>query len=114
MSALKTRGTYRTPLLDRVLSALERLAQDLRTDVQGLPPDLVDVYKRLVQDGLGRMVDTLSSVLSKVKERAEDDQRVYEELFVGRVALFLARQSTFLQNMSASSALSTGKSCFHR
>lgn len=117
MSGLQKRSVYRTPLLDQVLLVVEDLARDLKADISDLPDDLISTYGDLVTAGLGRLSDVLAAMLAKSVEGKPDsgdvaDQRIYAELFVGRVALFLARQSTFLQDITAESAGSSSTLSF--
>lgn len=110
MAGVKKRNVYRTPLLDRVLSVLEDQARALQSDVRGLPEGLVGVYTELVADALERIVAVLRASLDGLREMEDGgEKRVYAELLVGRVALFLARQSTFLEDLSGRPKTSSGE-----
>ncbi|GMK59894.1 hypothetical protein CspeluHIS016_0901110 [Cutaneotrichosporon spelunceum] len=76
---LKKRVAHRTPLLDSVLSGLESAAADIAADLTGLPQNLGDDYRSKL-GGTGS---------------------IEAELFIGRVALFLAHASPFLSDLGA-------------
>lgn len=109
MSGLKKRNGYRTPLLDRVLTILESLAKELQADVEGLPENLVNAYSELVSIGLEQAVVVLRRILDKLKEGDDGEKSVYAELLVGRISLFLARQSSFLSDLTGRRIDSSGK-----
>lgn len=108
MKSSKKRSVYRTPLLDRVLDKLEQMAKDLRADVDGLPIELLVVFADLVKEALTCVVGVLRDVLNGISGGAEGgalrQTLVHRTLFVGRTALFLARQSTFLSSLTGSPA----------
>lgn len=100
MSTLARRTTYRTPQLDAVLLALEALAADLKTDMAGIHDareDLFTDYEFKMRHACERIVGALQKELEAIaKDRSGAERAVESELFVGRVALHLARNSTFV------------------
>ncbi|KAL7424679.1 hypothetical protein Q5752_000363 [Cryptotrichosporon argae] len=97
VSALKKRGVRRSPLLDSVLLAFEDAATDLKADMRGLPSGLWVDYRAKAQGMLDDLVNVLARLLESVgAARGDGKDGVEAELFVGRVALYLAKSSPFL------------------
>lgn len=111
LSTIQKRGALRTPLLDEILVTLETAAKDLKQDISGLPSNLYTSYGTKVQDTLRRLVTSLSTVLEDVAIEGEDNKSAIEaEILVGRVALYLARQSDCLADLTAEAGSDLGKS----
>ncbi|WVO18684.1 hypothetical protein L204_106404 [Cryptococcus depauperatus] len=97
ISSLKKRTALRTPLLNSVLQTLETQAAHVKSDMSGLPVSLCDSYTIRVQSFLERMIALLEGILEDV---AVSEERVAKELFVGRIALYLAKKSSFLDEIA--------------
>ncbi|WVN90705.1 uncharacterized protein L203_105947 [Cryptococcus depauperatus CBS 7841] len=97
ISSLKKRTALRTPLLNSVLQTLETQAAHVKSDMSGLPVSLCDSYTIRVQSFLERMIALLEGILENV---AVSEGRVAKELFVGRIALYLAKKSSFLDEIA--------------
>lgn len=98
---LKKRVAHRTPLLDSVLSGLESAAADIAADLTGLPQNLGDDYRSKLGGALGALVHALNDVLSEAGGHRDKTGSIEAELFIGRVALFLAHASPFLSDLGA-------------
>lgn len=101
---LKKRAAHRTPLLDGVLDGLEAAAADIAADLAGLPPSLGTDYGSKLGGALGALVHALNDVLSEAGGHRDKTGSIEAELFVGRVALFLAHGSSFLADLGSSGA----------
>ncbi|KLT41250.1 hypothetical protein CC85DRAFT_286686 [Cutaneotrichosporon oleaginosum] len=97
---LKKRAAQRTPLLDSVLGGLEEAAADIAADLAGLA--MGDGGR--LGGALGALVHALYDVLSEAGGHRDKTGSVEAELFVGRVALFLAHGSSFLSDLGSSGA----------
>ncbi|WWD16437.1 hypothetical protein CI109_100863 [Kwoniella shandongensis] len=101
LSTLKKRTSYRTPLLDQVLSSLESAAAAIKADMEGLPSALHDGYVSKVKTALDDLVKALEKVLESMGSvRGDGKGGVEAEMFVGRVALYLAKSSSFLVDLT--------------
>jgi hypothetical protein len=105
------RAALRTPLLDAVLVELENSAKDLQADMQGLPHTLYESYGVQAEKALTSLVKRLERVLDSTGPQRGDGKgdSVDAEMFVGRVALYLARQSEFLNYLSGESNVELGQ-----
>lgn len=129
-AAIQKRVARRTPVLDETLSFLEASAKSIKQDNllysspsassssagKGLSEELYKAYGEKVKGILDELVEKLDAVLGNVEEivsapAAEDggedqgkgrekEKEVEGEVYVGRVALYLAKKSTFLQDLS--------------
>ncbi|OWZ69331.1 hypothetical protein AYX14_05282 [Cryptococcus neoformans] len=126
-ATIQKRIARRTPVLDETLSALEASAKSIQRDNvvhpspsssssagKGLPENLYKAYGKKVKGTLDELVKRLDKVLDSVEEiisaaasedgegkrRKEKEKEVEGEVYVGRVALYLAKKSTFLQDLS--------------
>ena len=107
---LKKRSAYRTPLLDTVLVALEEAAADLKADMRGLPDELYGDYRERAGDALTRAVKVLERLLESMgPERGDGVHGIEAELLVGRVALYLAKASTFLEDIGGEAKVKHGE-----
>ena len=110
VSTLKKRSTHRTPLLDSTLDVIEEAAASLKADMQGLPKGLIDNYREQVSLALDKLVQVLEKVLESMGSGRGDGKRGIEaELFVGRVALYLGRSSSFLGDIVWEAEVDTGE-----
>jgi hypothetical protein len=108
--ALKKRSSYRTPLLDSVLTSLEDFATSLKADMPGLPKRLIDDFRERVGTSLEMLVQVLGKVLESMGPgRGGGKHGIEAELFVGRVALYLAKSSSFLRDVAGDAEVNTGK-----
>ncbi|ORX35220.1 hypothetical protein BD324DRAFT_82122 [Kockovaella imperatae] len=98
LSAVRKRKLGRTPLLDSVVSSLESAAKTLHDDSQGLPDAIFSSYAEQVQQTQRKLVGTLSAALESSSD-SEAIAKVDAELLIGRVALFLAKSSSFLPDL---------------
>ena len=102
VSTLKKRTSHRTPLLDAVLIVMEDAAAGLKADMHILPSSLVAQYRDRVKSALDTLVNVLKKVLELVGPgRGDGKFSIEAEMFVGRVALYLAKSSTFLRDVVA-------------
>ncbi|KIR57503.1 hypothetical protein I314_06642 [Cryptococcus bacillisporus CA1873] len=129
-AAIQKRVARRTPVLDETLSFLEASAKSIKQDNllysspsassssagKGLSEELYKAYGEKVKGILDELVEKLDAVLGNVEEivsapAAEDggedqgkgrekEKEVEGEVYVGRVALYLAKKSTFIQDLS--------------
>ncbi|RXK41345.1 hypothetical protein M231_01250 [Tremella mesenterica] len=103
---LKKRVSLRSPKLDVILTDLEDSAADIKKDLVQLPPELHGQYRQ----ELGESLRTLGDVLQSASEAVETRDKfngVEAELFVGRVALYLVKASTFLSDLSQHASYDT-------
>ncbi|BEJ01631.1 hypothetical protein CcaverHIS631_0603130 [Cutaneotrichosporon cavernicola] len=98
---LKKRAARRTPLLDSVLDGLEAAADDIAADLAGLPKNLGDDYRSKLGGALGALVHALNDALSEAGGHRDKTGSIEAELFIGRIALFLAHASPFLSDLGA-------------
>ena len=99
IATLKKRSAYRTPILDGVLVALEGSAAAIKADRQGLPSSVCDAYEGMISSAMGERVDALRQQLEAAMG-VVGENRLYGELLVGRVALFIASTSTTLPDLA--------------
>ncbi|KIY33257.1 hypothetical protein I305_04123 [Cryptococcus gattii E566] len=129
-AAIQKRVARRTPVLDETLSFLEASAKSIKQDNllysspsassssagKGLSEELYKAYGEKVKGILDELVEKLDAVLGNVEEivsttAAEDggedqgkgrekEKEVEGEVYVGRVALYLAKKSTFVHDLS--------------
>jgi hypothetical protein len=92
-----------------MLVILESLAKELQADVKDLPESLVSTYSTLVDESLGRTVEVLREILEGTRKVEDGKPEIYAELLVGRISLFLARHSTFLEDLTGRPTSSSGK-----
>ena len=79
--------------------------------MQDLPRGLYDDYRERANGALRSLVKVLEKVLASMgPERGDGRDGVEAELFVGRVALYLAKSSSFLRNISGETEIDTGVS----
>ena len=114
LATVKKRGAMRTPLLDAVLVELETSAKDLRADMRNLPRTLYEAYGGQVEKALERLVKRLERVLESMGPHRGDGkgETVDAEMFVGRVALYVAKQSEFLDDLSGEADIQLGEHNF--
>lgn len=129
-AAIQKRVARRTPVLDETLSFLEASAKSIKQDNllysspsasscsagKVLSEELYRAYGEKVKGILDELVEKLDAVLGNVEEIVsaaaaegggedqgkgrEKEKEVEGEVYVGRVALYLAKKSTFLQDLS--------------
>lgn len=106
LKTLTKRVARRTPLLDGVLSELEEQARELKLDMQvgGLPSRLHVEYGKGVEGTLGKVVSVLEGLLGE-----SGNEGVEGEMFVGRVAIYMARQSSFLVDVTGQAEVDVGQ-----
>lgn len=109
LGTLKKRAGHRTPLLDSVLDVLEAAAADIAADLGGLPTSLYGDYAEKLGSALNALVQALGDVLADAGGHRDKTGSVEAELFVGRVALYIAQSSRFLQDLSGSTGVDLGK-----
>jgi len=109
LSTLKKRSSFRTPLLDSVLSVLEAAALDIKGDLAGLPPSLYDDYRVKLGSALDALVKVLGDVLAEAGGHRDATGSVEAELFIGRVALYLAHTSAFLEDLVGGTGVDLSK-----
>ncbi|KAK8861647.1 hypothetical protein IAR55_002470 [Kwoniella newhampshirensis] len=101
ISSLKKRTSLRTPLLDQVISSLESSAAAIKADMQGLPSSLYEAYTGKVKDALQELLKALERVLESMGPTKGDGKGGIEaEIIVGRLALYLAQNSSFLGDLT--------------
>ncbi|WVW80227.1 hypothetical protein I302_102205 [Kwoniella bestiolae CBS 10118] len=100
-STLRKRSSYRTPLLDTVLSGLEESAKSIKEDMLDLPSSLYDDYSIQIKDALDGLIKVLEKVLESMgSTRGDGKDGIEAELSVGRVALYLSKESGFLGDVA--------------
>jgi hypothetical protein len=73
---------------------VETMARNIRQDMQGLPKSLYEVYGRKVEGALQDLVKALQRVVESMgPTRGDGKSGVEAEMFVGRVAIYLAKQA---------------------
>ncbi|KAG7575305.1 hypothetical protein FFLO_00469 [Filobasidium floriforme] len=98
-STLKKRLHSRTPILDRRLAELERMALEIRSDLRSLKEDpedavLLDRYRKSATQTAQGIVKDISKSLEMVRQHSGvDADRASTCLFIGRLALALMTQS---------------------
>ncbi len=98
-------------MLDSVLTGMEGAAASLKADMQGLPRGLIDDYRERATASLDNLVKVLERVLESMGSgRGDGKHGIEAELFVGRVALYLGRSSSFLRDVVGEADVDTGKS----
>ncbi|WVQ78802.1 hypothetical protein IAT38_000893 [Cryptococcus sp. DSM 104549] len=101
LTSAKKRTSLRTPTLDRILLALESSAASIRSDMRGLPASLQAAYQDKVKGALERVVKALEKVLESMGPGRGDSLKGIEaEMLVGRVALYLGKASSFLDDIA--------------
>lgn len=100
LSTVHKRASFRTPLLDSVLTVLESAASDLKADLAGLPETFYGEYRTKVTTALDAFVNSLGDVLAAVGGHRDATGSVEAELFVGRVALYVVHTSPFLADLT--------------
>ncbi|TXT07513.1 hypothetical protein VHUM_03233 [Vanrija humicola] len=100
LSTVQKRASFRTPLLDSVLTVLESAASDLKADLAGLPETFYGEYRTKVTTALDAFVNSLGDVLAAVGGHRDATGSVEAELFVGRVALYVVHTSPFLTDLT--------------
>ncbi|KAL1411795.1 hypothetical protein Q8F55_002762 [Vanrija albida] len=100
LSTVQKRASFRTPLLDSVLTVLESAASDLKADLAGLPETFYGEYRSKVTTALDAFVNSLGDVLAAVGGHRDATGSVEAELFVGRVALYVVHTSPFLTDLT--------------
>lgn len=108
LSTIKKRAALRTPALDDVLVTLESYALGVKQDIQGLPKALYSIYGRQVEQALRDVVSALQSVLEGLTKR-EEGKTIEAVMLVGRVGIYLAKQSTFFGDIVGESAVVLGE-----
>lgn len=109
LASLMRRSSYRTPILDEVLSGLESSASDIKADLTDLPSTLYDDYRGKLSVALAALVGVLRDTLSSVGGHRDAKGSVEAELFVGRVALYLAHTSSFLTDLVGTTGVDVDK-----
>lgn len=99
IAALKKRSAHRTPILDGILSALEAAVAAIKADRQGLPGQVCEAYTDMVGTTLQDLVDKLRKQLDAAA-KIEGERKMYGELLVGRVALFIATTSSMFSDLT--------------
>lgn len=106
MASLKQRSSGRTPLLGAVLTALEAASGALKEDAKGLTGSLLVEY----QSGVKGALEKLRGILEKsLADTPSGEGSVQSSLFVGRVALYIAKSSSFLGDLAGEDAAVTGE-----
>ena len=101
-ATLKKRLQSRTPILDKRLAELERMAADIRSDLRSLKENekdaaLIEQYRQAATKTAKDMVGMLSGALETVRTRSPNKtERASTCLFIGRLALALMTQSRAL------------------
>lgn len=108
LGTLKKRAAYRTPQIETVLGVLERAATDIKADLVGLPEALYDDYRVKLGSALEALVHVLRDVLAEAGGHRDAKGSVEAELFVGRIALYLANASDFLGDLAVKDADQSG------
>ena len=98
VAGLRKRSAYRTPILDGILSTLEKAVAAIKADRQGLPEGVCEAYDTMTRGTLENLVSTLQGQL-EIASRVEGEKQIYGELLVGRVALFMATASPLLGDL---------------
>ncbi|WWC88089.1 uncharacterized protein L201_002993 [Kwoniella dendrophila CBS 6074] len=100
-STLKKRSSLRTPLLDDVLNTFEELAKSIKDDMSDLPGSLYDEYSIQINNTLNKLVQSLDNVLDSMgPSRGDGKIGIEAELFIGRISLYLSKESDFLRNIA--------------
>ena len=109
---LTKRTTWRTPLLHGVLVALETAAADLKADMAGLPKALYESYAAKAEESLAKLVEVLKGVMKDVVAAREGESKniAVGQMLVGRVAIYLAKQSEFLRDLTGEAGVQLGMS----
>lgn len=113
-ASLKKRSSGRTPLLDSTLSSIEAAAQALRADMSAVPNSLHADYEASAREALRGLEAALRDTLSAFQTTEDGplpstDKAVDAALFVGRAAIYLAKGSTFFDDLVGGSSLRTGR-----
>ena len=113
VSSLKKRTTLRTPALDSVLTGLEVAAADVKVDLQSFPSDLYDRYRDRLSSTLNSIVEALQSALETETAKGTKKRSAEAELFIGRVALYIAKSSSVLDNLAGEVDIDLSQSQVH-
>jgi hypothetical protein len=112
--SLRQRQTNRTPLLDSVVSTLEKRAAELKGDLNSIATSddsakaaLSSQFTALVGQLCAELVACLQRELSGVTN-SEDDGSTNATIFIGRVASTLSVSSPFFNDMSENSGSGKG------
>ncbi|WWC60390.1 uncharacterized protein I303_102962 [Kwoniella dejecticola CBS 10117] len=99
---LKKKSSYRTPLLDNVLTTFEEYAIFMKEDMSDLPTTLYSDYSEQIQATLGNLIKVFEKVLDSLgPNRGDGKIGIGAEIFVGRIALYLCgSQSRFLKDIA--------------
>jgi hypothetical protein len=106
MASLKQRSSGRTPLLGAVLTSLEAASGALKEDVRGLTGSLLAEYQSGVKGALEKLRGILEESLADIPSGAGSVQC---SLFVGRVALYIAKSSSLLGDLAGEDGAVTGE-----
>lgn len=104
-SSLRRRITYRTPLLDSVLSELDAQVNGLWSDLENVATSSVTLRAALLEGYSPKADQTCASIASELERRMKhsvDNQQFYSVVFLGRVAHELHASPTFNQRFGAS------------
>ncbi|WWC68540.1 uncharacterized protein I206_102469 [Kwoniella pini CBS 10737] len=101
-SILGKKSSYRTPLLDNVLSTFEEIAISIKDDMSDLPSSLYSEYSSQIKVTLNSLIKVLEKVLDSLgPTRGDGKNGIEAEIFIGRIALYLCtEQSGFLRDIA--------------
>ena len=104
-SSLQRRITYRTPLLDSVLSELDVQANSLWSDLENVATNSATLRSALLEGYSPKADQTCACLAGELERRTKqctDNQQCHSVVFLGRVAHELRSSSTFNQRFGAS------------
>jgi len=89
---------------------LEQCAKELRADISGLPKALYASYAQRIEESLTQMVKALQRVADSMgPSRGDGKAGIEAEMFVGRVGIYVAKQSDFLADLVGEAGVSLGE-----
>lgn len=89
---------------------MEVAGASLKADTQGLPKGLISDYRERVAPALEKLINVLRRVLESMGSgRGDGKHGIEAELFVGRVALYLGKASTFVADIVGDADVATGE-----
>ena len=104
-SSLRRRITYRTPLLDSVVSELDVQASGLWSDLEHVAADSATLRSVLLEGYSPKADQTCVRIAGELERRMKgciENQQPHSIVFLGRVAHELRSSSTFNQRFGAS------------
>jgi hypothetical protein len=86
------------------------MAIDLKMDMQDLPQTLRADYLSRIETALSRLVKGFERTIESMgPTRGDGKHGIEASLFVGRVALYVAKSSSFLSDLTVDGNLKLGK-----